>query len=267
MARVLPPGLRRTLRRPLARYRHTGLQPADVLLVSYPKSGSTWLRFLLAHALTSREADFDSVRDSVPPAGRHRRGQALLPRGGRLVKSHEPLRPYLGRRDQPVIYLVRDGRDVALSFLDHERRIGRFDGDAVEFVDRFLAGAVGSYGAWNDHVLAALELEHAGAHPFLRVRYEDLRQSPVAELARILEFLGIEPDPGALADIVAANTKDRMRAKEATSAFLASMTTDGTPFVRPERPAGWSDLVPEDVRTRSERALAPVLRACGYTVT
>ena len=31
------------------------------MLVCYPKSGSTWLRFVVAQALMAQEIDFDSV--------------------------------------------------------------------------------------------------------------------------------------------------------------------------------------------------------------
>ncbi|MGH9244207.1 MAG: sulfotransferase domain-containing protein [Acidimicrobiales bacterium] len=266
VARWVPPPARRTARRALVRYRHLGLRPTDALLVSYPKSGSTWLRFLLAHALTGQDADFDSIRDTIPPIGRHRRGPALLPGGGRIVRSHEPLRPYLGRAGQPLIYLVRDGRDVALSYLEHERRYLRTDGDDGAFVDRFLAGEIDPYGPWHDHVLTALAVGRSGVGPFLQVRYEDLRRDPPSQLSRVLTFLNVDRDPGVLDDVVAANTKARMRAKEANSAFLGSMATDGTPFVRPDRKPRWADVVPEPIRDRCERAWRPALEACGYGV-
>jgi hypothetical protein len=264
--RLLPSPLRAVARQQLVRWRHTGLRVEDVLLVSYPKSGSTWLRFLLAHALTSADADFDSVRDTVPPLDRYRRAPALLPGGGRLVRSHEPLAPYRGRDGQRVISLVRDGRDVALSYLAHEQRYGRFDGSVSEFLDRFLAGQIDSYGPWHEHVLSATALRASGRAEVLLVRYEDLRAGTVEELAKILDFCGVERPAGAvpLEDVVASNGKDEMRAKEARSAFLATMHTDGTPFVRPERRERWEDIVPAADRDRFERVCAAALGAVGY---
>jgi len=246
--------------------RHLRLRPADALLVSYPKSGSTWLRFLLADALTARDADFDSVRDTIPPLDRYRHAPPLLSGGGKLIRSHEPLAPYHGRPGQRVISLVRDGRDVALSYLAHERRYGRFSGDPREFVDRFLAGRVDPYGPWHEHVQAATDLEASGKARVLRVRYEDLRADTVAELERILAFCGLEPAMSAadLATVVARNSKDQMRAKEASSEFLKSMNTDGTPFVRPDTREGWADLVPLVDRVHFEQVCGPVLLAGGY---
>lgn len=267
--RLLPNNLRPMLRRQVVRWRYRGLRPADVLLVSYPKSGSTWLRFLLAHALTAEGADFDSVRDTVPRVGRHRRAHPLLDDGGRVLRTHEPVEPFLARPGQRIIYLVRDGRDVALSYLAHQRRYGTFAGGTSEFVGRFLRGEVDNYGPWHEHVLAAVELQRLRRADVLQVRYEDLRQDTVAALQRVLTFCGAgERGPGRppLEEIVAANTKDSMRAKEAHSAFLASKPTDGTPFVRPDTGTGWADLVEPDVRHAFDHLCGSALWAAGYPV-
>lgn len=265
--RLVPAPLRPVARRGLVRWRHRQLRQTDVLLVSYPKSGSTWLRFLLADALTSRDVDFDSVRDTVPPLDRYRHAPRLLPGGGRVIRSHEPLAPYRGRQGQRVISLVRDGRDVALSYLAHQQRYGRFDGDATQFVDHFLAGRVDPYGPWHEHVLAATELERTGRARVLQVRYEDLRARPVDELARIVSFCDIGPpraDVDRLAMVVARNSKENMRAKEARSTFLTSLNPDGTPFVRPDARERWEDLVPAPERSRFERVCGRALIAGGY---
>lgn len=260
---LVPPAIRPLARRPVVCLRRIGLRPADAIVVSYPKSGSTWLRFLLAHALSGLESDFDSIRDTVAPVGRQRRAPALLPGGGRLLRTHEPLLPRR-RVGQRVLYLVRDGRHVALSYLDHERRYGRFAGDVAGFVELFLEGRVDNYGAWHHHVLAALAYGRLPGASLLMLRYEDLRADPVAELARALAFLGMAADEVALGEVVSANTKERMRSKEARSAFLGARRTDGTPFVRPDRRQGWAEVVPAGVRERFQRTAGEALAAAGY---
>jgi len=256
--------LRPLARRQLVHYRHRGLRPADALLVSYPKSGTTWLRFLVAHAITGTEADFDSIRQVFPPLGRQRGAPGLLADGGRLVRTHEPLRPYRGRPGQHVVYLVRDGHDVALSYLDHHRRLGRYTGDVTVFLDDFLAGRLDGYGPWADHVLGADDFARSGVAPVLTIRYEELRADTEAQLARVLAFVGHAVDDEVVARVVAANTKERMRAKEAASRFLASQTTDGSPIVRPDRRQGWADLVPADTRAEFDQACAGALASAGY---
>lgn len=263
-ARILPPRVRHAARHQLVRYRHLGLRPSDAILVSYPKSGSTWLRFLLAHAITGAETDFDAVRECLPPIGRHRHAPAVLPDGGRLVRTHEPLRPYHGRPGQPVVYLVRDGRKVALSYHAHQERYREFSGSLVEFLDRFTLGGVDGYGTWHEHVLEALEFSRRVPSRFLMVRYEDLRADPVGELARTLAFLGTERSARDLRDVVAANTKDRMRDKEARSEHLRRLQPEAQPFVRPDDRPGWVDLVPPPARERFDLICAAALAGAGF---
>src|ERR1039458_1944252 len=96
---------------PIIWLRHCGLDSADVLLASYPRSGQNWTRFLLYELLTRTPADFDTLEYVIPKIGAHGQAPALLPGCGRLIQTHEPWRKEYKR----AIYLVRDVRDVLLS--------------------------------------------------------------------------------------------------------------------------------------------------------
>jgi hypothetical protein len=162
-----------------------------------------------------------------------------------------------------VVYLVRDGRTVALSYLEHSRREG-YRGEISEFLDRFLDGRLDGYGPWHEHVLSAFAFGQSTTARFLVVRYEELQADPEGELARTLAFLGCEVDRDVLIHVVAANTKARMRERESSSAFLATRPSDGTPFVRPARAAGWDVAVPPEDRRRFEAVCEGALEAAGY---
>lgn len=257
---LLPAAVRPAARRALVRYRHRGLTPADALLVSYPKSGSTWLRFLLAHLLTGQEADYGTIRTSVPPLGQQKRADTTLPDGGRLVRSHEPLTTLRGPPTLPVIYLLRDAHDVCLSYHNHRRRQG-YHGDFAAFVDAFLAGRVDGYGSWARHVDAALALESSPRGPFLRVRYEDLRADPVEVLGSIQRFLRVDRDVARITEALAANTRERMQAKE-DEAFLHRVGMDGDPPA-PER-RRWEELVSADLDQRFSAVCESRLALCRY---
>jgi Sulfotransferase domain len=264
LRRFVPAGLRPVVRDRLVRFRHLGLTAADAVLVSYPKSGSTWLRFLLGHVMCGQEVDFDSVRDALPPIGRHRRAPRLLPGDGRMVRTHEPLHAFAGPSGASIVYLVRDGRDVAVSYLHHLRRTGEFDGDLARFLPRFLSGAIGSYGAWHAHALEASAPRERGESPLLVIRYEDLRRDTVSELARIITFLGLKPENHQLEEVVAANSKERMRVKEQTSRVLQSQNTDGSFFVRPDGGPSWEEQVEPAMLQTFEEVAGAALQAFGY---
>ena len=83
----------------------------DVWIVSYPKSGNTWTRFLIANLTSGGErVDWTNIDRRVPDIyqGRDSLYQSL-PRP-RYFKSHEAYRPEYRR----VVFIVRDPRDVAV---------------------------------------------------------------------------------------------------------------------------------------------------------
>jgi hypothetical protein len=58
------------------------------MLASYPRSGNTWLRFVLADVL-AESSSFDNIQGLIPEIGIHGGARSLLPNGGRLIKTHE----------------------------------------------------------------------------------------------------------------------------------------------------------------------------------
>src|SRR5437868_2208022 len=81
------------MRVPLVWLRHRGLDSSDVLLASYPRSGNTWLSFLIMESLSGATAEFDNVNRLIPEIGLHGNTPSLFPGGGRLIKTHERYRP------------------------------------------------------------------------------------------------------------------------------------------------------------------------------
>ena len=53
------------IRVPVIWYRHRGCTDADAFVASYPRSGSTWLRFLLFEVLCKDSAIFDNVNRPI----------------------------------------------------------------------------------------------------------------------------------------------------------------------------------------------------------
>src|SRR5271169_1782765 len=91
----------------------------DTFLVSYPKSGNTWVRMLIANFLSpDKPADFRDMNRLVPdPGAQTKRHFAKMPRP-RVIKSHSVFDPRFPR----VIYIVRDPRDVVISEYHYQRK-------------------------------------------------------------------------------------------------------------------------------------------------
>ena len=125
--------------------------PDDVFIVSYPKSGNTWTRFLIANLIyPDKHPDFTNINELVPdPEGVTKRHLEELPRP-RYLKSHA----YFDHRYPKVIHIVRDPRDVVLSeyYFDIKRSAIADDFPLEKFVSRFVSGELNHpYGTWGEN--------------------------------------------------------------------------------------------------------------------
>lgn len=161
---------------------------------------------MLAELLTGSEVDFLSNEEVVPMIGRHIQAPRLLPGGGRLIKTHEPYR----RAYRRAIYLVRDVRDVALSFQKLRAVEGFDEEDFEDFLVRFVRGEVGGFGSWQAHVASWLGASDDGSD-ILVVHYEDLIDDTATQLADMANFLGVSADDVRLREIVDKNRPAKMR--------------------------------------------------------
>src|SRR5580693_5329574 len=193
--------------------------PDDVFLVSYPRSGNTWVRFLLGNLICPNDpVTFSNIESRIPEIYfNHDRFLRELPRP-RILKSHECFQPHYPN----VIYIVRDPRDVAVSCFHHNVKARNIPDSypMTSFVPRFLAGEFDrKFGSWRDNVLSWTTLRQNEAR-FLLLRYEDLKASPDRSLINIVAFLercsfrNIISSPAALQQAIERSSPERMRALE-----------------------------------------------------
>ena len=248
---------RRHLRGPAVALRYRGLRSSDVLLAGYPRSGTTWLTFVLAEVLSGVPSTWASTGNLIPAVGRHRSAPALLPSDGRLLRTHERRRPGGGG----AVYVVRDPADVAASYYKWFRFHRLDPGPFARFFDLYLEGRIDGYGPWSAHVESWLE-SGAACHV---VRFEDLLRNPCAEVTGALRFLGVvHVDPGAIHQAVDANARPRMREKEALEPAAFGRHDPAGRFVGAGRAGlGWSWLTPSQRAALSART-GRALRLAGY---
>jgi hypothetical protein len=246
--------------------------PDDVFLVSYPRSGNTWTRFLLGNLLWQNDpVTFLNIESRIPEIyfnpDRFMRGL----RRPRLLKSHECFQPHYPR----VIYIVRDPRDVAVSYYHHNVKAGNIPDHypMASFVQRFIAGEFDRrFGTWRDNVLSWTALRQ-GAPGFLLIRYEDMKRDPATVLAGVAAFLErcsfrqIDARPEALQRTIELSSPERMRAlekQEGDQWVLTKGTRRDKPFVRSAISGGWkSQLAPESLAA-IESAWGDLMQSLGY---
>lgn len=243
----------------------------DVYLVSYPRSGNTWTRFLLGNFLHQTAATFSNIEQRVAeiyfnPDHVLRK----LPRP-RLLKSHEAFHPGYPN----IIYIVRDPRDVAVSFYHHNLKAGNIpDGFPMdEFVAGFLVAKYDHWwGSWGDNVQSWLAMRQ-GRDTFLLLRYEEMKQDPQRELLKIASFLetrgfpGIDASAQNLARAIELSSPERMRALEQQEgkkyAQLKNTRLD-KPFVRSAKAGDWKSTLSTSAVGLIESAWGPLMQSLGY---
>lgn len=219
-------------RRLRGREQYRRLQKADVAVVSFGKSGRTWLRVMLSrlyqqmHGLPERSMlSFDNF---------HRMNRAIP----RIFFTHDTyIGDYTGRKDskapfydKKVVLLVRDPRDVAVSqffqwkhrMKEHKRAINKYpkggsDVSVFDFVMESDAGLVWVIDFLNVWAREAGKIEH-----FFLLRYEDLKSHPQEMLKKLAEFMGTPATDEQISEAVEFSSYENMKKMEAKNTFWLS---------------------------------------------
>jgi hypothetical protein len=242
--------------------------PDDIFLVSFPKSGNTWTRFLLANLRFPNEpATWANINSLIPdPTGTPKKEFDRMPRP-RIIKSHECFDPRYPR----VIYIVRDPRDVVLSQYHYHRKLRKIaDDSALEtFVTRFLTGETCPHGSWGQNIATWLYTSE-GSSRFLLLRYEDLIADTAGELKKVVNFLQFSAGPEQIAQAVERSSADRMRKLEKAQMDkngLVKGSRKDLSFVRAAGSGGWHSELPAEQVARIESAWGHLMRHLGYELT
>ena len=187
---------------------------SQVVVASFPRSGTTWMQWALHLMLRPDAPHPPRLVDASPALERLllKRARPLVDISGGIFKTHLPYR-LCPSGDARIVYVMRDGLDVAVSLYYHTLRYGGVVGDINDFAYRFVSGVkLYPQRTWYQHVDEWLR--NTRGLPLLVVRYEDIVANPVAVLINVAQFCGVSLASGR-ADVIARQTSfSAMRADE-----------------------------------------------------
>jgi hypothetical protein len=270
-----------------------------IWIASYPKSGSTWLRAFLHNYVRNAGTphDINSLMDLTTgesSAARYRRHDPRPPSqysvadvqrmrplvhraladahpGLVFVKTHNALLVVAGVQTitkdvtSGAIYILRDPRDVAISY---SRHLDRSIDDTIAIMADVEAATGGTdekvyerLSSWSAHVHFWTRRPHPELHV---MRYEDMVAAPLDAFGGLIRFLGGDPPEDRLARAVRFSDFAVLQAQEQARGFIEQPARSSAPFFRAGQAGQWQAVLTRAQAARIERDHGEVMRRFGY---
>jgi Sulfotransferase domain len=251
------------------------VRPSDVFIVGHPKSGNTWLAYMLAVILkegdVGRRVTMANIGHFIP----------TIHGSDFQVSSYDALSdPRIFRNEWPTyphlypqtLYLIRDPRAVLVSYYHHYRVTTDDTATSLDaFIDTYLReGCIPNWEPrlvrWDKQV--ADWMQRRDHQPVMVVRYESVHQDRRGLLRQVTRFCGIQASDAAIAMADERGSFESMRLDEQRSGAEAYPQEPGRKgwFLRRGLIDGWEDELSLNSRRAIETKFQPVMRAMGYNL-
>lgn len=230
-------------------------RPDDLLIATYPKSGTTWVSEILDLIYNSGDAEKckrDAIYNRVPfmelivPGLSNGVEELKIMPSPRLVKTHLPVQllpSSFWKNNCKMVYVARNAKDVAVSYYYFYQmaKLHPEPGTWQEFLDKFMTGRV-AFGSWYDHVKGWWEKKKD--YRILYLFYEDMKEDPKREIHKLLKFLEKDLPEEVVNKILYHSSFDVMKKNPSanyTTAPKCDMDHSVSPFMRKGISGDWKN--------------------------
>ncbi|XP_040590168.1 alcohol sulfotransferase A-like [Mesocricetus auratus] len=174
----------------------------DIIIETYPKSGTHWLIEIVCLIQTKGNPEWVQsvpIWERSPWIESEKGYQALINKEGpHVISSHLPFHIFpksFFNSKAKMIYAIRNPRDILVSgyFYWSKTKFSKNPDSLATYFEWFLNGYV-AYGSWFEHTCGWLSMKER--ENFLLLSYEDMRKDTRRTIEKICDFLGkkLEPD-------------------------------------------------------------------------
>ncbi|XP_017696015.1 cytosolic sulfotransferase 13-like [Phoenix dactylifera] len=270
---------------------HFKARPTDLILASYPKSGTTWLK-ALAFAVTTRTryplADHPLLSlnphdcvlcvDELFADGHASKAEALP--SPRLLATHTPYSVLpdsvtSAESECQIIYVCREAKDVAISGWHFGQNIPWLHVEEqhllAENLKLFCQG-LGPFGPIWDHILEYWRESQRRPNKVLFLKYEEMMEKPVENVKRLAEFVGCPFSEGeerekVVEEIVQLCSLEKLKNLEVNkTGTLASTNIPNASFFRKGEVGDWRNHLDPEMARSVDEVCEQKLRGSGLTL-
>ncbi|TWE00624.1 sulfotransferase domain-containing protein [Peribacillus frigoritolerans] len=236
----------------------------DMFIVSYPRSGNTWVRFLIGTLYFNLKIDWKNIEEYVQDIYHHDDSQLLKFKSPRLLKSHSSY----DKRYNKVIYIVRDVRDVVISYYYWHLKMSNYQNTFDEFFYEFIAGKC-PFQDWDKNVTSWIKNKNKVENGFLLLRYEDLKHNTFEQLKNIADFLSIQRDGAELNSAITWASFENMRRLETEQQSEVKRFKNSDhyiPFIRQGKSGNWQNILSDIQKQIIKERFGDLLYELGYEI-
>ncbi|XP_060068319.1 sulfotransferase 1B1-like [Ylistrum balloti] len=208
--------LRNDLSGQLENIRTLESRDSDILICTYPKSGTHWINEIISMMVKGRAeyANVHKIAAMLEAIPNFEVLQNVPESSVRILNSHLSLKELPSKHIKngyKIVHVIRNPKDVAVSYYNHLFQISRrisdeealvYPGSWSMFIEHFCRSDEELYNGWFNYETALERAKETGeVTNIFTTHYEQLKRDPFPVLKALAEFLGVEASDELLNDI------------------------------------------------------------------
>ncbi|XP_078150427.1 flavonol 3-sulfotransferase-like [Carex rostrata] len=258
-------------------------RPTDVIVTSFIKSGTTWLKALTFTIVHRNKYTFSNhpllklnPHDCVPItehsyAARDEHYLETLP-SPRVLGTHLPyslLPESIKTTKCPIVYICREPKDVLVSFW-HNANSFEWIKESFPFTQAFESFCEGGipFGPLWDHVLGYYTKSLETPEKILFLKYEEMMKDPIGSVIRLANFIGYpfseeEMKNGRVEEIIEFCSFNKLKSLDVNKNGIGDVQNDY--FFRKAIVGDWQNYMSTEMANKLDEIIKEKLHDSGFS--